>query len=104
MIRKGYRAPPQIALVLAGFAVVLAMSAVSVWLIRQSQATNNQLTHAMTVSNLIATMRADLRRTESGQRGFLLTGKAAYLTDYNASRGRLLPEFDQLTALAGDAA
>ncbi|HVZ01727.1 MAG TPA: CHASE3 domain-containing protein [Dongiaceae bacterium] len=104
MIRKGYRAPPQLALVLAGFAVVLLMSVGSVWLIRQSQATNERLAHALTVTNLIATMRADLRRTESGQRGFLLTGKAAYLNDYNATRGRLLPEIDQLASLAGDEA
>jgi signal transduction histidine kinase len=104
MIRRGYRAPSQLALVLAGFAVVLAMSATSVWLIRQSQMTNARLTHALSVNNLIATMRADLRRTESGQRGFLLTGKAAYLSDYNATRGRLMPAIDQLVALAGSEA
>jgi signal transduction histidine kinase len=101
MIRNAFRAPPQLALVLAGFVVVLVMSVTSVWLIHQSQATNGRLTHALSVNNLIATMRADLRRSESGQRGFLLTGKAAYLNDYNATRGRLLPELDQFAALAG---
>jgi signal transduction histidine kinase len=102
MIRKGYRAPSQLALVLAGFAVVLAAAVASVWLIRQYQDTNDRLTHALTVTNLIATMRADLRRTESGQRGFLLTGKAAYLNDYNTTRGRLLPEVGELVRLAGE--
>jgi len=100
MIRKGLRAPSQLALVLAGFAVVLVMSAASIWLIRQSQSTNERITHALTVTNLIATMRADLRRSESGQRGYLLTGKEAYLSDYNATRGRLLPALDKLSELA----
>lgn len=104
MIRTIPRAPSQLALVLAGFAVVLAMSAASIWLIRQSQATNESISHAMIVSNLISTMRADLRRTESGQRGFLLTGKVAYLNDYTATRGRLLPDLDTLAALVGNEA
>ncbi len=59
MIRQGYRAPIQAALVAAGFAVVLVMGVLSVWLIQRSQAANNQLTHAMQVSNLLAGLRAD---------------------------------------------
>ena len=52
MIRNAFRAPPQLALVLAGFAVVLLMSSASVWLIRQSQAANDRLTHALRCGHL----------------------------------------------------
>lgn len=101
MIRSGFHAPSQIALVAAGFAVVLLMSLASVWLIRQSQAANERLTQSLTVTNLLANLRADIRRTESGQRGYLLTGKSDYLDDYNATRNRILPGLSQMVALAG---
>jgi signal transduction histidine kinase len=104
MTPQAHRAPIQLALVAAGFAVVLLMGVLSVWLIQRSQATNDRLTHALQVSNVLAGLRADIRRVESGQRGFLLTGRAAYLNDYNATRGRLLPELDQLTGIGGDQA
>jgi hypothetical protein len=91
----------QVVLLITGFVVVLAISAASVLLIRQSQAGNDRVTRALTVINLTATFRADLRRAESGQRGFLLTAKSDYLSDYNATRGRLLPGLDQLSKLLG---
>ena len=102
MIRQGYRAPAQRLLVAAGFVVVLAMGALSFSLTRQTKAINDSVDHSLTVLNLMANLRADLRRAESGQRGFLLTGDAIYLNDYNATLGRITPELDQLDALTAD--
>src|SRR5262245_14771374 len=102
MIRQGYRAPAQRILLIVGFAVVITMGALSLFLIRQSLSATGGVDHSLTVLNVIANLRADLRRAESGQRGFLLTGDAAYLNDYNATLGRVRPEADELYRLTSD--
>jgi len=102
MIRQGFRAPAQRLLLMVGFAVLLTMGAVSLILIQQSRAALDKVDHSLTVLNLIANLRADLRRAESGQRGFLLTGDAAYLKDYNDTLGRVRPELDQLYQSTAD--
>ncbi|GAB2174448.1 sensor histidine kinase [Dongia sp. agr-C8] len=102
MLRQGYRAPAQRLLLIVGFAVVLTMGAISLILIRQSLTATSGVDHSLTVLNVIANLRADLRRAESGQRGFLLTGEAAYLNDYNATLGRISPALDVLGKLTSD--
>lgn len=102
MLRQGYRAPAQRLLLIVGFAVVITMGAASLILIRQSLSATSGVDHSLTVLNVIANLRADLRRAESGQRGFLLTGDAAYLDDYNATLGRITPALDQLDQLVGE--
>jgi len=102
MIRQGYRAPAQRVLLIVGFAVVLTMGALSLFLIRQSLSSTAGVDHSLTVLNVIANLRADLRRAESGQRGFLLTGDAAYLNDYNGTLGRISPALDELEKLTSD--
>src|SRR4051812_7924275 len=102
MIRQGYRAPAQRLILMVGFAILLVIGALSLFLIRQSLSATAGVDHSLTVLNVIANLRADLRRTESGQRGFLLTGDAAYLNDYNATLGRVRPALDELYTLASD--
>jgi signal transduction histidine kinase len=102
MTRQGYRAPAQRVLLIIGFAVVLTMGALSLFLIRQSLSATAGIDHSLTVLNTIANLRADIRRAESGQRGFLLTGDAAYLNDYNATLGRISPAIDDLGKLTSD--
>jgi signal transduction histidine kinase len=102
MLRQGYRAPAQRFLLIVGFAVVLTMGAISLFLIRQSLSATAGVDHSLTVLNVIANLRADLRRAESGQRGFLLTGDAAYLNDYNGTLGRIPPALDELGKLTSD--
>jgi signal transduction histidine kinase len=102
MLDQGYRAPAQRILLIVGFAVVLTMGALSLFLIRQSLSAQAGVDHSLTVLNVIANLRADLRRAESGQRGLLLTGDAAYLNDYNETLGRISPALDELAKLTGD--
>jgi signal transduction histidine kinase len=102
MIRQGYRAPAQRVLLIIGFTVVLVMGALSLFLIRQSLSATSGVDHSLTVLNVVANLRADLRRAESGQRGFLLTGDATYLNDYNATLGRVTPAVDELSKLTND--
>ncbi len=102
MTRQGYRAPAQRILLIVGFAVVLTMGALSLILIRQALTATSGVDHSLTVLNVIANLRADLRRAESGQRGFLLTSDAAYLNDYNQTLGRISPALDELAKLTAD--
>jgi len=102
MIRQGYRAPAQRVLLIVGFAVVLTMGALSLILIRQSLSATSGVDHSLTVLNVVANLRADLRRAESGQRGYLLTSDEAYLTDYNGTLGRISPALDELGKLTDD--
>src|ERR1700754_730078 len=102
MIRQGYRAPAQRVLLIVGFAVVLTMGALSLFLVRQSLSATASVDHSLTVLNVVANLRADIRRAESGQRGLLLTGGAQYLNDYNTSLGRVSPEVEQLSQLTAD--
>jgi signal transduction histidine kinase len=102
MIRLGYRAPTQRLLLAIGFAVVLIMGALSLFLIRQALTAAAGVDHSLTVLNVVANLRADIRRAESGQRGFLLTNDSAYLDDYNDTIGRIAPELDELEKLTAD--
>ncbi|HEY4161655.1 MAG TPA: CHASE3 domain-containing protein [Dongiaceae bacterium] len=104
MIREAYRAPTQRVLVAIGFGVVFAMSAISVWLIRDFQSISDRVDHSQTIINMVATLRADIRRVESGQRGYLLTRNANYLNDYNAARQTIPASLDGVAAaISGDA-
>jgi signal transduction histidine kinase len=102
MIRLGYRAPAQRLLLAIGFAVVFIMGALSLFLIRQSLTATSGVDHSLTVLNVVANLRADIRRAESGQRGFLLTNDTAYLDDYNGTLGRISPAVDELEKLTND--
>jgi signal transduction histidine kinase len=104
MIFNTYSTSAQRILVVIGFGVVFAMSAISVWLIRESQSVNDRIDYSQTIMNMVATLRADIRRAESGQRGFLLTQNANYLNDYNSARQTIPVSLEKLaSSVAGDA-
>ena len=67
------RAPLHVGLLGAGFLVLLAIMAISLWLLNESTRTSEQVSRTLTLTALVAELGADMRRAESGQRGFLLT-------------------------------
>jgi len=88
----------QTSLLALGFAVMLITGVLSVWLVRQAQDAGEAVTHTFTVTNLLSTLRADLRRAESGQRGFLLTGDERYLADYSEAEAMIRPALGEIAA------
>jgi signal transduction histidine kinase len=93
------RIPIQVALLVLGFSVLVTMSLTSLWLARESDRASEIVAHTLEVNSAIVTYQAALRRAESGQRGFLLTGDRAYLNDYETGRqrfGEIQPELEQL--------
>jgi len=99
--RSGIR--EQGGLLAIGFFVILVMSLSSIWLIRETAVTTDRTERALTFTNLLANLRADIRRAESGQRGYILTNEPAYLQDYETAVARIGASLDEvLTLAAGD--
>lgn len=95
----GKRVPIQFGLLVMGFVVLVTMSLTSLWLARESDRASEIVAHSLEVNSAIVTYQGALRRAESGQRGFLLTGDPAYLNDYEAGRRRfdeIKPELERL--------
>ncbi|QDO96077.1 GHKL domain-containing protein [Ferrovibrio terrae] len=95
----GKRVPIQFGLLVMGFVVLVTMSLTSLWLARESDRASEIVAHTLEVNSAIVTYQGALRRAESGQRGFLLTGDRAYLNDYEAGRRRfdeIRPELERL--------
>lgn len=88
----GKRVPIQFGLLVMGFIVLVTMSLTSLWLARESDRASEIVAHTLEVNSAIITYQSALRRAESGQRGFLLTGDRAYLSDYETGRRR----FDEI--------
>lgn len=98
----GKRIPVQFGLLVMGFAVLVTMSLTSLWLARESDQATEIVAHTLEVNSAIVTYQGALRRAESGERGFLLTGEEAYLNDYRQGQRRLGEIQSQLQALISD--
>jgi signal transduction histidine kinase len=98
----GKRIPVQFGLLVMGFAVLVTMSLTSLWLARESDQATEIVAHTLEVNSTIVTYQGALRRAESGERGFLLTGEEVYLNDYREGQRRLGEIQSQLQALIAD--
>lgn len=83
------RIPIQVGLLIAGFIVLVTMSLTSLWLASESDRASEEVAHTLEVNSTIVIYQGALRRAESGQRGFLLTGDPMYLQDYQIGLQRL---------------
>lgn len=83
------RIPIQVGLMIAGFVVLVTMSLTSLWLADESDRASEEVAHTLEVNAAIVTYQGAIRRAESGQRGFLLTGDPMYLQDYQLGLQRL---------------
>lgn len=96
------RVPIQLALLIAGFVVLVTMSLTSLWLSHESDRASESVAHTLEVNATIVSYQAALRRAESGERGYLLTGEEAYLNDYRVGQRRLSELQLQLQKLISD--
>ena len=70
---------------LLGFALLVLMIVGSVWLADQQKQSFALVRHTLDVESRLSTVLSDFQDAETGQRGFLLTGQAAYLKPYEAA-------------------
>jgi CHASE3 domain sensor protein len=96
------RAVGQILLLVAGFLVLVAISASSVILVNQAREDNAWVVHTVEVENQISTVLLEIRRAESAARGYLLTSQPQFLAEHETAVAAVRPAVDNLTHQAGD--
>src|SRR5262245_30985958 len=97
-----WRAIGQILLLVAGFAVLVAISVASVLLVNKARDDNGWVTHTVEAENQINALLLEIRRAESGARGFLLTQGPDFLRDHEAAVANIVPYATKLAQLIGD--
>ncbi len=74
-----------------GFVILILISAASIFLTERSRTESDLVIHTMDVQNRLSLILLNLRRAESAQRGFLLTGQSPYRTEYEQAVKNTLP-------------
>ena len=92
----------QIALLSAGFFVLVAISVISILLVNKARDDNRWVVHTIEVENQISTVLLDIRRAESAVRGYLLTQQPKFLTEHESAIQRISQGIDQLAKLTAD--
>jgi signal transduction histidine kinase len=100
--RKPGRSIGQILLLSAGFFVLVAISALSIFLVNQSHEDNAWLVHTVEVENQINTVLLNVRRAESATRAYMLSQAPGFLAEKEAATSAILPEIDHLSELTVD--
>jgi CHASE3 domain len=79
------RFPVQPILLAVGFVLLVGIGMSTLWLARQSSEDASSVSRTVSVQEKLSTLLLNVRRAESSQRGYLLTGRQAYLLDYSAA-------------------
>ena len=92
----------QILLFAAGLLILTVISAGSVYLVNKARDDSRWLVHTLEVENQINALLLEIRRAESGARGFLLTHNADFKADHDKAVTAIIPVLDKITRLTGD--
>jgi signal transduction histidine kinase len=96
------RAIWQILLFAAGLLVLTAISAGSVYLVNEARQDSKWVVHTIEVENRVNALLLEIRRAESGARGYLLTREPTFRTDHEAAVAAIQPALDKLANLTVD--
>ena len=96
-------APRTLLAFLVAFFAVIISAALSYSSLQSTGASSRSLTHTIEVMAQMQTVLSTLKDAETGQRGYLLTGRETYLEPFSAARAALADELAALRALAADA-
>ncbi|WP_035672974.1 sensor histidine kinase [Bradyrhizobium liaoningense] len=92
----------QILLFAAGLLVLTVISAGSVYLVNKAREDSKWVVHTIEVENQVNTLLLEVRRAESGARGYLLTQGENFRVDHEKAVSAIIPALDKLTRLSGD--
>ncbi|WP_315832478.1 sensor histidine kinase [Bradyrhizobium prioriisuperbiae] len=92
----------QIALLSAGFAILIAIGATSLYLLNVARNEAAWVVHTIEAENQISRVLLDLRSAESAARGYLLTQNRQFLDDYERGAAEVIPATDTLARLTTD--
>jgi signal transduction histidine kinase len=96
------RAIAQILLLAAGFLVLVAISASSVIFVNKAREDSGLVVHTVEVENQINALLLEIRRAESGARGYLLTLGPEFLHDHETAVATIVPAIEKLAKLTSD--
>ncbi|MGZ3296346.1 MAG: CHASE3 domain-containing protein, partial [Xanthobacteraceae bacterium] len=85
-----------------GVARLVAIGAATVGLAEQSAADAKRVVATINVQGKLSDLLLNVRRAESGQRGYLLTGRQAYLSDYRDAAPTVETNLTELRAMMGE--
>ncbi len=92
----------QIALLAAGFAVLVAISAISIYLVARARTDASWVLHTVEVENQISLTQLQMRRAESAIRGYLLYEQDIYRSEFEEADKLLGPALERLRQLTID--
>jgi signal transduction histidine kinase len=88
---------------IAGFILLFASAGTLIWLSWQQQALAGQVRHALEVESQLNRVQTLVTDAETGQRGYLLTGRDVYLQPFLDAKNQVLGQIDTLAQqTAGD--
>jgi signal transduction histidine kinase len=85
-----------------GFALLVAIGTATVWLAEQSAQDARSVVHTVNVQAKLSNLLLNVRRAESGQRGYLLTARQSYLLDYREAAPAVETYLAELRTLMSD--
>lgn len=94
--------PFQAILLGVGFFLLITISAATVWLVNQSASDASTVAHTLHVQDKLSNLLLDVRRAESGQRGYLFSNDPKYLDDYSAATPEITALLSELRTLTAD--
>jgi signal transduction histidine kinase/ActR/RegA family two-component response regulator len=96
------RADRALQVLLIGFAVLVLAVVSSIWLAQRQQTAFGWVKHTLEVQNQLAAVLSHLQDAETGQRGYLLTGRPEFLEPHNAAVAGMGRELDLLERSVAD--
>jgi CHASE3 domain sensor protein len=94
--------PPRVLALMGGFILLLAVVLAVAWLQRFQETSAEWVRHTLEVENSLARIFSLIQDTETGQRGYLLTGNRSYLTPFADADPQIDPELEKLDRLVSD--
>jgi signal transduction histidine kinase len=88
--------------VVAGFLVLLAVAAATIWIGLSSRNYNLLVAHTLKVRSSAYLLLTLVQDAETGQRGYLLTNDRSYLAPYHEGADNAVPALDDLERLTRD--
>ncbi|MFZ5737072.1 MAG: sensor histidine kinase [Pseudomonadota bacterium] len=96
------RSLAQITLLSLSFGVLVAVSLASVYWLQKAREDNAWVAHTLEVQNQIALVQLQLRRAESAERGYVLTGQDDLIDQFEEAASDVLPRLTKLRSFVAD--
>ena len=85
-----------------GFAMLIAISAASIFLVNRARDDSSKVAHTLKVENSLSELRVMIRRAESSERGYLLTGRDSFVAVFDGAVRDIEPALETLSQLTAD--